>query len=316
MLDKPVVIVDAGCRLAEGPLWHPVDEKLFWVDLPLGRLYQYDPEIDNWELLYQGEIIGGITIQEDGALLLFMAGERIQAWDRGELKTISPFDQRKRDFRFNDAITDPRGRVFTGTLAVARRRKGKTPAALVRKLRRYIGLGNREREGALYRLDLDGRLIRLMDSAGRPNGMGFSPDERLLYVTDSLRRTIYAWEYEADTGAIRNRRVLVDPPPGEGVPDGLTVDSQGYIWSAMFGGGCVVRYRPDGKVDRCVEIPTRKVSSLTFGGSDYRSLFVTTGGGVNRSVDDPYAGAIFRIDVETAGVAEHLSRIVADGGTT
>jgi sugar lactone lactonase YvrE len=283
------LIADYRCVTGEGPLWHPGERCLYWLDIPPGRIFRYDPASGTHEQVYQAtEAIGGFTIQSDGALLLFMARGAVKIWRNGNLTTVLDEIPDERQTRFNDVIADPAGRVFCGTM--------RTP----------------ERLGRLYRLDLDGTITKLLDGIGTSNGMGFTPDRKHMYYTDTPKREIYLFDYDMATGAISNQRVFVRTPddPSEGRPDGMTVDADGYVWSARWDGGCVVRYAPDGTEDRRITFPARKVSCPTFGGPDYRDLYVTTAGGDNKDLNGPGAGALFRVRVPgIRGVPEFPSRI-------
>lgn len=130
-----------------------------------------------------------------------------------------------------------------------------------------------------------------------------------MYYTDSVKREIYLFDYDREQGVIENQRVFVRTPEGEGIPDGMTVDEEGYVWSARWDGGCVVRHAPDGTEDMRIGLPAKKVSSVTFGGEDYRDMYVTTAGGQNKPEEGPGAGALFRIRLGIRGVPEFYSRI-------
>jgi sugar lactone lactonase YvrE len=149
----------------------------------------------------------------------------------------------------------------------------------------------------------------VLEEIGTSNGMGFTPDRRQMYFTDTREREIYRFDYERATGEISNRRVFVRVPPGEGGPDGMTVDAEGYVWSARWGGGCLVRYSPDGEEERRITFPARKVSSLIFGGPDYTDIYVTTAGGQNKEEEGEGAGALFHINLGIRGLPEFRSRI-------
>jgi sugar lactone lactonase YvrE len=286
---EPELIADYQCLTGEGPLWHPDEQRLYWVDIPRGRIFRYDPAREIHELAYQAdEAIGGFTIQADGALLLFMARGAVRSWREGRLTTVIDEIPDERQSRFNDVIADPLGRVFCGTM--------RTP----------------ERLGRLYRLNLDGTITKLLDGIGTSNGMGFTPDRRQMYYTDTPKREIYLFDYDRETGAITNQRVFVRTPDdaSEGRPDGMTVDAQGYVWSARWDGGCLVRYAPDGTEERKIYFPAKKVSCPTFGGSDYADLYVTTAGGDKKDENGPGAGALFRVRIEGIhGVPEFRSRV-------
>lgn len=282
---QPEIIADYACVVGEGPLWHPMEQRLYWVDIPTGRMFRYDPASQTHEHFYAGEIVGGFTVQADGALLLFMAKGAVKIWRQGELTTIIDEIPEERDSRFNDVIADPEGRVFCGTMATA------------------------ERLGCLYRLDTDGRLTRILEGIGCSNGMGFTPDLRQMYYTDSPKRELYLFDYDRKTGEITNQHVFVRTAEGEGVPDGMTVDAEGYVWSARWDGSCLVRYSPDGEEERRLMFPAKKVSSVTFGGEEYADMYVTTAGGDTKEVDGPAAGALFRINLGIKGVPEFLSKV-------
>jgi sugar lactone lactonase YvrE len=282
---EPELIADYACVVGEGPLWHPGEQRLYWTDIPTGRMFRYNPAASTHEQCYEGEVVGGFTIQADGALLLFMARGAIKTWHEGELSTIIDEIPIERASRFNDVIADPVGRVFCGTMA--------TESQL----------------GRLYRLDTDGTLVQLLGDIGCSNGMGFTTDCRCMYHTDSFKHEIYLFDYDQNSGTIANQRVFVRTPEDEGLPDGMTVDAEGYIWSARWDGGCLVRYGPDGTEDIRVDFPANKVSSVTFGGADYTDIYVTTAGGDNRAQEGPGAGALFRLNLGIRGVPEFPSRV-------
>lgn len=284
---QPELIADYQCDTGENPLWHPDEQKLYWVDIPAGKMFRYDPASGKHEQFYQGELVGGFTTQEDGALLLFMAKGAVKIWKNGQLTTVVEEIPEERDTRFNDVIADPEGRVFCGTMVV--------PA----------------HKGGLYRLDTNGTPTKLLDGVDESNGLGFTRDLRQMYYTDSDKKEIYLFDYDRASGAISNRRVFVRTPDDGSVPDGLTVDAEGYIWSARWDGGCLVRYRPDGTEERRIQFPAKKVSSLTFGGADYKDIYVTTAGGNDKATEGAGAGALFRLRLGIQGVPEFRSRIRA-----
>jgi len=283
---KLEMIADYECVTGEGPLWHPDEQVVYWVDIPQGRLFRYDPATGRHEQCYEGdEAIGGFTVQADGALLFFMARGAVKVWRDGQLQTVIDEISRERDSRFNDVIADPTGRVFCGTMPT----------------------GNQL--GCLYRLDTDGSLSVVVEDVEVSNGMGFTPDRTQMYYTDSLKHEIYLFDYDEATGEIANQRVFVHTADDGSVPDGMTVDAEGYVWSARWDGSCLVRYAPDGTEDRRIAFPTKKVSCPTFGGPDYASIYVTTAGGDKKDGNGALAGALFRLDVGIRGVPEFRSRI-------
>ncbi len=283
---KPEMVADCLCQTGENPLWHPAERKMYWTDIPAGKLFRFDPAAGTWEECWHGDPVGGFTLQADGALLLFMARGAIARWQGGRLDYLRRETEGEQDSRFNDVIADPRGRVFCGTM--------KTPA----------------RKGRLYRLDTDGTLHLVFDGIAVPNGMGFTPDRKRMYWTDSDARQIYLSDYDEETGALTNRRIWLELTEDQGKPDGLTVDSQGFIWSAHWNGSALFRYAPDGSETLRIEFPAKKVSSVSFGGDQYEDLYVTTAlTSGTRSSEGAGAGALFRLRPGVQGVPEFVSRV-------
>jgi D-xylonolactonase len=284
---QPELLADYQCNTGEGPLWHPTEHVVYWTDIPAGKLFRYDPATGRHEQCYQGKPVGGFTIQDDGSLLLFMARGAVSIWRDGSLTTVLEDIPDERETRFNDVFADPVGRVYCGTMPTA------------------------QRKGRLYRLNPDRKLSLLLEGIGVSNGMGLTLDRKQFYYTDSPARQIYVFDYDQATGALSNRRIFVDVADEEGTPDGMTVDAEGYVWSARWDGWCLVRYAPDGHEVQRIHFPAKQVSSVTFGGPDYTDMYVTTAGGDNKSENGPGAGALFRLRLGIQGLPEYPSRIRA-----
>lgn len=284
-------IADTHAHTGEGPLWHPDEECLYWVDIPDGELYRYDPATDDYALAYEtdGETpIGGFTIEADGALLLFTHGV-VSRWEPGS-ETVDRVTEIDAATRFNDVIADPEGRVFCGTMP------------------------GEDELGDLYRLETDGTATVVVEDVDIPNGMGFTEDLETFYVTESEAHEIYAYDYDRDTGAISNRRTFVETAGDEGIPDGMTVDDADYVWSARWNGSRVVRHAPDGTTVDELSLPARKVSSVTFGGAAYADLYLTTAlADGDRETEGDGAGALFRVsELGPSGRPEFRSRIAVE----
>ena len=282
---KPELIADYACECGENPLWHEDEQRLYWVDITPGRLFRYDPASGKHEQCYEDGPVGGFTIQADGSLLLFMAEGAVKVWREGELSTVVDHLPEERGSRFNDVIADPAGRVFCGT----------------------TGAG--AKPGRLYRLDLDGRLTKVLDGVEGANGLGFTPDRKHMYFTHTLPLEIHLYDYDQASGRVTNQRLFVRVPQGDGKPDGMTVDAEGFVWSAYWDGWCLVRFTPDGREERRITFPAKKVSSLIFGGRDYTDIYVTTAGGGDKAKEGSGAGALFRVNVGIRGLPEFRSRI-------
>ncbi len=286
--EQPECIVDLPCQTGEGPLWHPEEEVLYWVDIPQGRLYRFTPDSGANDLVFERKngAIGGLTIQADGSLLLFMDRGAIGIWRDGHgLEILIDEIEPERDSRFNDVIADPRGRVFCGTMPTGRA------------------------GGRLYRLDPDASLTELFDEVGCSNGMGFTPTEDGFYFIDSPSQQISRFDYDRSSGDLSGRTLFVDTTGDAGVPDGMTVDAEGCIWCARWDGAVLVRYSPAGDELQRIHFPVQKVSSATFGGPDLEDLYVTTAGGQDRESNGELAGSLFHLRPGVRGRAEFRSLI-------
>ena len=283
---EPELIADYECVTGEGPLWHPLEKRLYWVDIPKGRIFRFDPVTGKHEMCYEGEKVGGFTIQKDGSLLLFRTKGNVVIWKNGKTTTVVKEIPEELENRYNDVIADPAGRVFCGILS------------------------EQFKPGRLYRLDTDGSITKVLENIGCPNGMGFTLDRKQMYFTDTVpAKTIYLFNYDKKTGNITNQRVFVKVPAADGGPDGMTVDAEGYVWSASWDGWTLVRYTPQGVEERRIRFPAKQVSSVTFGGEDLKDIYVTTAGGDNKAENGPGAGALFRLRLGIKGMPEFYSRI-------
>jgi D-xylonolactonase len=222
-----------------------------------------------------------------------MEGPSVAELRNGELSYLIKDLPGSSDFRFNDVIADPAGRVFCGTMPIDSSKAMDDGVT-----------------GKLYRLDTDGSIQVVVDRVSLSNGLGFTPDRTQMYYTDSLAYKIYIYDYDEETGDISNKRSFKDIPEGGGVPDGMTVDSEGYVWSASAGGAELNRYNPEGEDDIVVNFPTAKIiSSVAFGGISMDEIFVTTIGGDSKEENGKDSGALFRVKLGIKGVTDFCSNI-------
>ncbi len=235
--------------------------------------------------MLQTEVTGGFTFQQDGGLLLFQDKGAIRQWKTGELTTLRPQIDGEQDNRFNDVATDSAGRVFCGTM------------------------NTETRPGKLYRLDLDGSLHTVFEDAGLSNGIAWSPDQSWMYHSDSLNRNVTRSRFDVATGTVTDRQVWFELWPGTSVPDGMTVDADGFIWLAVWDGNVLLKIDPDGVIVDRVEFPVKKVSSVTFGGPNLDIVFVTTANIDGRAIEGTGAGGIFSVGLSVAGKPEPFSRV-------
>ncbi len=282
---NPELIAQYDCKCGEGPMWHPKEKCLYWTDIETSRFFRYDPATGKHGMIYSGRQVGGYTLQADGSLLLFMDRGTVGVLRNGKMTPIIEEIPDEVGSRFNDVIADPEGRVFAGTMAT------------------------KDRPGRLYRIDTDGSYHLLLEGILCPNGMGYTANTRTMYFTDALARKIYAFDYNRTTGAMTNQRIVVQLEDSDGYPDGMTVDEEGYLWSAVWDGWSVRRYTPGGKEVRRITLPVKKVSCPVFGGDDLSDLYLTTAGGDNKKENGEHAGALYRVKAGVKGVPEFVSRV-------
>ena len=276
-------VANYRCQVGENPLWDEREGRLYWTDIESGRLFRVDHASGAHECFYRSpQMVGGFSFQDDGSLLLFEVDRIGVLTKQGEYRVLADgIDSGM--VRFNDVIADPEGRVFAGTI-------GKT-----------------DESGGLFRIDRDARATCLWRGTGCANGMGFTPDLRSFYWTDSTSQRIYIADYDRGTGALGNRRVFYDAPPAEGIPDGMAVDRSGQVWTARWGGSAVLRLSAGGSVLGRVTLPVGRVSSVAFGGPELDTLYITTAGG--NVDDDAPDGTLYRVKVSNPGTLEFRSRI-------
>jgi sugar lactone lactonase YvrE len=273
-------VLAARCELGEGPLWHPEENALYWTDITGMHLHRWDPRSDEHSVYEVGFQTGSFAFRASGGLLL-AAADGFAFWQPGDeqLRFITHFPEIGQGSRFNDGKADSAGRFWAGPV-------------------------HAEGKGFLYRLDPDGTVAVMETGIRVSNGLGWSPDDRLMYYTDSETKRIDVYDFEAGTGSISNRRPFARIPDDWGVPDGLTVDEEGCIWCAIWGGWRVVRYRPDGRLDREIRMPVACPSSCTFGGPNLDELYITSARvGMDEAArrQQPLAGDIFRIKAGVGG---------------
>jgi sugar lactone lactonase YvrE len=245
MVSRVEVLIASNALLGEGPRWDARERRLLWVDIERGEVHAWDG-IDH--VVEVGSRVGAVAPAQDGELLVALA-DRLAFVGEGGLRTAIAFPH-DAELRANDGICDSSGRFWVGTM----------------RLDEVAG------QAALYRYD-GVTLERMVDGVGLSNGIGWSPDERLMYYVDTLTSRVDVFDYDGD---IANRRAFVEIDKADGLPDGLAVDDEGGVWVALWAGRAVRRYGPDGKLDEVVPVPADNVTACCFGGDDGRTLFITT----------------------------------------
>lgn len=277
-------VVDCGNVLGEGALWCPLEQRLWWIDISQPTLWSWQSRggrVEHWPL---PKPPGSFALRKSGGFLFaFRNGLATLSKPGGDLKWLE--GPELGDERFNDGKTDRSGRFWAGTLD--------------RRLGSPIG--------RLYRISSD-FAVKPMDSGFTiSNGIGWSPDDRTMYFTDTPSRRIYRYDFDAAAGGISNRRVFVEAAPGHGGPDGMTVDAEGFVWSAQFDRWCVNRYAPDGRLERSVRLSVQRPTTCMFGGPDLATLYVTSARmdlSEAALAEQPHAGGVFAMQPGVRGLPE------------
>lgn len=272
--------------LGESPVWSVQDEALYWVDIQGPAIHRLDPAAGRVRTWVLREPVGSIALRtRDGLLAALKSGFYFFDTATGSLRPIADPEPHLPENRFNDGRCDRAGRFWAGTMS-------ETSRAPV---------------GSLYCLEpnLSVRLVKSGISV--PNGLAWSPDDRVMYFADSHRRLIWAYDFDVSRGKISNQRVFVDAGDHPGVPDGSTVDAHGCVWNAEHGASRVCRYTPDGRLDRTIELPVTQPTCCMFGGPRLETLYITSARenlGPEELAAQPLAGALFAIDVGVSGLPE------------
>lgn len=279
-------VVECRNRLGEVPVWDAAAGVLYWVDIEGCVLHRLDPAtgaIRRWHL--PERVCAAAPRARGGLLLALASGFAFFDPDTDAITRFAAPEAHLPGNRMNDAKCDRRGRFWAGTMD------------------EHITT----RAAALYRLDPDLACHRMETGIGISNGLAWSPDDRVFYFTDTARGTIFAYDFDIDTGTIANRRVFADCTGQPGAPDGATVDAEGFLWTAEWDGWRLVRYAPDGRVDRVVAVPVQRPTSCMFGGPDLATLYVTSAIwdlSDEALTSQPHAGGLLALDVGVRGLPE------------
>jgi gluconolactonase len=273
-------VLASGYGLIEGPRVDR-ENRLYFSDARNGGVYRRAPSGEVETVIPKRRGVGGIALHAAGGIVV--SGKNICHVKDGESRVLFG---REDIPGFNDLVTDAEGRILVGAIRS-----------------HAFWTGEPHVPGELFRIDAEGKATVLYDDVGMSNGIGRSPDGRRLYHNDSARNHVLVHDV-AEDGGCTNRRVFTEAP--RGVPDGLAVDEEGCVWIASYGGSCVMRFTPDGSLDRRLAVPAKIVTSLCFGGPSRRDLYVVT---ADNTGDPTLGGTIFRTRVDVPGLAVELAQV-------
>lgn len=287
-MNQPKQVLKSENRLGETPIWEPDEKALYWVDWGSGKICCFEPTSGKYTTFTVDVTVTAIARRAGGGWVI-IAQNGIYAWDKNTQQCEVIYgkpEPEHPDIIFNDGAVDQKGRLLVGTVNM------NDPFSP---------------EGSLYRLDSDHSLHRLDKDYATTNGIGFSPDSKTVYVADQRKWQIIALDYDLEQGLTSNKRIFARVPEEEGMPDGLIVDAEGFIWSGHWGGWRFTRYAPDGTIDCQVRFPVAHVISFAFGGPTLNDLFITTSQWDYSEQDlqeQPFAGDLFHLKADVKGLVE------------
>lgn len=279
-------VLSSHAVLGEGACWFPNEQRLYWVDILRCEVHRFDPVTGVDDVRSTPCHVTMVQPTTRGDLILATRdGLARMDFESGDFVFLCDPEADLPGNRFNDGKPDPRGRLFAGSLS-------------------YDGS---DKKGNLWRIEPDLSWVKLISDAGNSNGLGWSPDEKIFYWTDTKTGCVFAFDYDIETGDIRNRRVAVEVERTEGRPDGLTVDEEGFLWTALWAGGAVARWNPStGQMVAKVKCPAVNATCPTFGGENLDTLYFTTaqkGRDEAEASPEPEAGDLFAAKVGVRGLA-------------
>ena len=275
MNEEAELVVDARAVVGEGPTWSPQTGALFWVDIPQGNVHRFYPDTGRHTTLRLDSMVSAIVERGSGGYVIATPDGIAIIEDGREPVLVTPVESDQPRNRMNDGKVDRRGRFWVGTMSV----------------------DFEPRCGSLYRVDPDFSVHRMLGDVTTSNGISWTADDRHMYYIDTRAYSIDVFDFDLDTGSIMNRRTIVSFDQGGGRPDGMAIDVEDHLWVAMYGGGEVLRFTPDGGLAGRIPMPVSQVTSCAFGGTELRDLYITTA--AQRLVQDPrdpepLSGGLFR----------------------
>jgi sugar lactone lactonase YvrE len=281
-----------GDKCGEGAVWHASQAAVYWTDILRFLIHRFTPADQSVRTWMFDEPVTAISLTAQDDVLAVVLGSKVIFWE--------PSSDRRTDHgfvlqgwpkvRLNDARADPRGSLWAGSMRNNVNPDGSAGEA-----------GGSD--GILYRIDPDSTVSIHRTGVGISNTLAWGPNKDRFYFADTLANVVWAYDYDSSKGTISNETPFLDGF-ARGLPDGSTVDSEGYLWNCRFDGGCIVRVAPNGKIDQVIEMPVKNITTCTFGGRDNKTLYITTAA-AGAPPSERLAGSLFTIETEIAGQPEN-----------
>ena len=285
MVRKLELVFDANAELGEGPFWDDKKELLYWVDIDNRKVCIHNPSKNENKEVVLSQKVSAIIPAPDGnkAVVALENGIHYLDLDSGELQAIFDPEEHLPSNRFNDGKCDAQGRFWAGTMSTE----------------------DEKEKAALYCLEKDGTITKKVDKLSTSNGLAWSLDNKYLYLIDTPVQKVYQFDYDLDSGDIENKQAIIDFSDEDGFPDGMTIDEEGMLWIAHWGGGQVSRWNPNsGKKLEAINVPAPNVTSCAFGGENAQELYITTartGMSTEELEKFPLSGALYKCKMDVKG---------------
>lgn len=265
------VVTHHFCTLGEGPVWDNDQQAILWVDILENEIHKFSLEEQFHTTLKVDQMVGAIAIRSSGGLIAALQhGFAAINWSTQQIEIINDPEAHLPKNRFNDGKCDPAGRFWAGSMS----------------------MNDNTKKGSLYMLNTDLSVAPKLSGVSCSNGLTWSVDQQIFYFIDTPTKQVVAYDYDVLNGQIANKRVIIETNQVAGYPDGMTIDTEGMLWIAMWDGYQVARFNPKtGKLIQCIQLPVSRVTSCAFGGPEMQDLYITSAR--NERAKEPLAGSLF-----------------------
>ena len=292
-MNKVELLDDCNNSLGEGITYSSSNNNLYWLDIGnISKLYSLELSSNKKEIFELPEIVTATSIKSQNELILATTnGLKLFNTSNKKFESVVNIENDQIMTRSNDGASDALGRFWFGTMQNNFDKNGN-------------GIPHKENIGKLYKVDTNKKISVIEEGLGIPNTFVWSPDNKHFYFTDTLNGTILSYNFELESGELSNKKNFATFDRGH--PDGSTIDTDGCVWNCRWGGSCIVRFTPSGKVDQIIEMPVQNITNCVFGGKDMKTLFITTASNDNKSNLD---GSLFSINLNYQGIEDNKSKL-------
>ena len=292
-MNKVELLDNCNNSLGEGITYSSSNNNLYWLDIGnISKLYSLDLSSNKKEIFELPEIVTATSIKSQNELILATTnGLKLFNTSNKKFESVVNIENQQSLTRSNDGASDALGRFWFGTMQNNFDKNGN-------------GIPLKENIGKLYKVDTNKKISVVEEGLGIPNTFVWSPDNTNFYFTDTLNGTILSYDFELESGELSNKKNFATFDRGH--PDGSTIDTDGCVWNCRWGGSCIVRFTPSGKVDQIIEMPVQNITNCVFGGKDMKTLFITTASNEDKNNLD---GSLFSINLNYQGIEDNKSKL-------